>query len=79
VNRIASELTAGFAPKHCSNVSKKWIEEGVELAKSEVYTFGLETGSPERPEFLTEQYEMNMRHVARERLALAGFRLAGFE
>jgi hypothetical protein len=79
VNRMASELAAGFAPKHGSSVSKdpkKWIEEGVELAKSEVYSFGLETGSPERPVVLTEQYEMNMRHVARERLALAGFRLA---
>jgi hypothetical protein len=79
VNKMASELAAEFAPKHASSVSKdpkKWIEEGVELAKREVYSFGVETGSPERPVVLTEQYEANMRHVARERLALAGFRLA---
>ncbi|HEY6387144.1 MAG TPA: S1/P1 nuclease [Candidatus Acidoferrum sp.] len=79
VNRMASELAAEFASKHNSRVSKdpkKWIEEGVELAKHEVYTFGVETGSPQHPVVLTEQYETNMRHVARERLALAGFRLA---
>jgi hypothetical protein len=79
VNKMASELAAEFTPKHASNVSKdpkKWIEEGVELAKSEVYSFGVETGSPGRPVVLTEQYETNMRRVARERLALAGFRLA---
>jgi S1/P1 Nuclease len=79
VNRMASELAAEFAPKNASSVSKdpkKWIEEGVELAKHEVYTFGIETGTPEHPVVLTEQYETNMRRVARERLALAGFRLA---
>jgi S1/P1 Nuclease len=79
VNRMASELAAEFALKHASIVSKdpkKWIEEGVELAKDEVYTFGAETGSPEHPVVLTQQYETNMRRVARERIALAGFRLA---
>jgi hypothetical protein len=79
VNRMASELAAEFASKHASSVSKdpkKWIQEGVELAKHEVYTFGVETGSPEHPVVLTQQYETNMRRVARERIALAGFRLA---
>jgi S1/P1 Nuclease len=79
VNKMASELAAEFAPKHPSRVSKdpkKWIEEGVEVAKREVYSFGVETGSPGRPVVLTEQYQTNMRRVARERLALAGFRLA---
>jgi S1/P1 Nuclease len=79
VNKMASELAAEFAPKRASSVSKdpkKWIEEGVELAKHEVYSFGVETGSSERPVVLTQQYETNMRHVARERLALAGLRLA---
>ncbi len=55
---------------------KKWIDEGFQLAKSEVYTFGTETGSREHPVALPSGYETNARRVARIQLAVAGFRLA---
>jgi hypothetical protein len=81
VNRFAAEVTAEFEQRqgqhpHVLNDPKRWIREGFELAKREVYTFGLETGSREHPIALPEDYVPNARSVARTRLATAGFRLA---
>lgn len=81
VNNLAEGIAAEFvqhngAHPRLSKNPKKWIEEGFELAKSEVYTFGPETGSREHPIALPSTYESNARNVARVRLAVAGFRLA---
>jgi len=81
VNRFAAEITAEFLKlrgRHprASKDPRRWIREGFELAKREVYTFGPETGSREHPIVLSEEYVTNARGIARRRLALAGFRLA---
>ena len=81
VNRYAAEITAEFVRgnSHAPRLSrdpKKWIDEGFDLAKREVYTLGPETGSREHPLTLPPIYEENARRVARIQLAKAGFRLA---
>jgi hypothetical protein len=55
---------------------RAWIQEGAKIAKTEVYTFGDETGSQEHPLELAESYVENSHQVARARVALAGYRLA---
>ena len=55
---------------------KDWIDESYALDKSDVYTFGLETGSQEKPVRLPRGYEENARKIARRRVAMAGYRLA---
>jgi len=55
---------------------KKWIAEGFKLAKSQVYTFGLDTGTKEMPLKLPNKYEENARRVARRQIAEAGLRMA---
>jgi hypothetical protein len=81
VNSLAAEITADYIQQHgahprLSRDPKKWIDEGFQLAKREVYTFGMETGSREHPVALPAGYETNARRVARAQLAVAGFRLA---
>jgi hypothetical protein len=81
VNRYAAEITAEFVQGNgqrprLSRDPKRWVEEGFDLAKREVYTFGPETGSREHPLPLPPGYEDNSRRVARIQLAKAGLRLA---
>jgi hypothetical protein len=81
VNRYATEITAEFVKGNgqqprLSKDPKKWVYEGFDLAKREVYTFGPETGSREHPLPLPPGYEDNARGIARIQLAKAGFRLA---
>ena len=77
VTKYASDAMAAHPrPKHLEKNPKKWIEEGFALSKTEVYTFGLETGSREHPITLQPAYYENARRVAQARLALAGYRLA---
>jgi hypothetical protein len=81
VNRYAAEITAEFVKTngkrpHLSKDPKKWVDEGFDLAKREVYTFGPETGSREHPLPLPPGYEEGAQRVARIQLAKAGFRLA---
>jgi hypothetical protein len=81
VNRFAAEITAEFLKRRgqhprVSKDPKRWVREGFELAKGDVYTFGPETGSREYPTALTEDYVSNAHRVARTQLAAAGFRLA---
>ena len=81
VNRLAAGITADYiqqrgAHPRLARDPKKWVDEGFQLAKSEVYTFGTETGSREHPVALPSGYEINARRVARVQLAVAGFRLA---
>jgi hypothetical protein len=81
VNRYVVDITAEFAKtngqrRRLSKDPKRWIDEGFDLAKREVYTFGPETGSRERPVRLSPAYEDDARRIARIQLAKAGFRLA---
>jgi hypothetical protein len=50
--------------------------ESFQLDKSAVYTFGLATGSKEHPLILPIDYEQKAKRVARQQVALAGYRLA---
>jgi len=77
VNKYATDATSEYpAAVHIETSPKKWIQEGFALAKSDVYTFGNETGSREHPLQLPDSYVANARQVARTRIVLAGFRLA---
>ena len=73
---IAEATTAHPAPRHAGKKPEKWIAEGFRLAVSEVYTFGLETGTREHPITLPPGYEANAAKVAQQRIAIAGYRLA---
>jgi hypothetical protein len=81
INHFASEITAELvkprgAHPRVSRDPRRWVREGFDLARSEVYTFGPETGTRERPIVLMEEYVLNSKRVARIQLAVAGFRLA---
>jgi hypothetical protein len=81
INHFAAEITAEFVKRRGAHprVSKdprRWIREGFELAKREVYTFGPETGTREHPIVLMEEYVLSSGDLARIQLAVAGFRLA---
>lgn len=77
VRRYEAEATAEYpAPEHIEENPKRWIREGFQLAKAEVYTFGEETGSAEHPLQLPAGYMENARRVARAQVATAGYRLA---
>jgi hypothetical protein len=77
ITRFAAEVTHEYpVPRRLSKDPKKWIEEGFEIDKREVYSFGLESGSREHPIELSQAYQANAKRQARERIALAGYRLA---
>jgi hypothetical protein len=77
VTKYAEDVTTEHpAPQKLDLTLKEWIKEGFSLAKSDVYTFGLETGSKEHPITLSEAYVENATRIARTRIALAGYRLA---
>jgi hypothetical protein len=76
--RYAREITAEYpAGISLSLDPTVWAAESFELDKSAVYTFGLATGSKERPLILPPGYEERAKRIARQRVALAGYRLAG--
>ena len=78
VIRYAREITAEFpAGPPPSLDPTHWAAESFELDKTAVYTFGLETGSKEHPLILPPGYEERAKRIARERVAVAGYRLAG--
>jgi hypothetical protein len=80
ITKLATEIAAEHPVqgdiRHQERNPKKWIEEGFKLAKSDVYTFGLGTGSREHPLQLPAAYLENAKRVARAQIALAGYRLA---
>jgi len=77
IAKYAAEAVAAHpAPRRIEKNPKKWIEEGFALSKSEVYTFGLETGSREHPLTLPASYTENAQRIAQAQIALAGYRLA---
>jgi hypothetical protein len=77
VIRYAREITAEYpAGPPPSLDPTHWAAESFELDKSAVYTFGLETGSKEHPLILPPGYEEKAKRIARQRVAVAGYRLA---
>ena len=77
VIRYAREITADYPPGPPETLDPThWAAESFELDKSAVYSFGLGTGSKEQPLKLPEGYEERAKRIARQRVALAGYRLA---
>ncbi len=77
VLRYAREITAENPAADLGSLDpKEWIVESFELDRSTVYTFGLETGSKDNPLVMPPGYEQKAKAVARQRVALAGYRLA---
>jgi hypothetical protein len=72
----ADAIAAHPAPSKIEKNPKKWIEQGYQLSRTEVYTFGLETGSREKPISLPDSYVENAKRVAQAQIATAGYRLA---
>jgi len=73
----AREITAENPARDLGSLDPKdWIAESFELDKTAVYTFGLETGSKEHPLVMPSSYEEKAKSIARQRVALAGYRLA---
>jgi hypothetical protein len=54
----------------------KWVEEGFEIAREVVYSFGNEGGSKESPINFSDAYRVRARQVALERASLGARRLA---
>ncbi len=54
----------------------KWVEEGLEISRSFVYSFGNEGGGKENPIQLTDEYRVKSRQIALDRAALGARRLA---
>jgi S1/P1 Nuclease len=77
VIRYAREITADYPSGPPETLDPThWAAESFELDKSAVYTFGLGTGSKEQPLTLPPGYEERAKRVARQRVAVAGYRLA---
>jgi hypothetical protein len=78
VIRYAGEITAEYpAGPPPSLDPTHWAAESFELDQTAVYTFGLETGTKEQPLKLPAGYEEKAKRIARERVAVAAYRLAG--
>jgi hypothetical protein len=76
--RYAHEITADYPPGPPPSLDPThWASESFDLDKSAVYTFGLATGSKDQPVKLPPGYEERAKTIARERVAAAGYRLAG--
>jgi hypothetical protein len=76
VKYIADAIAAHPVPRHIQKKPAKWIHEGFEFAVSDVYTFGLETGTRDHPLPMPPGYEAHAAQVAQQRIAIAGYRLA---
>jgi hypothetical protein len=76
VLRYAREITAEHSTQELGSLDpREWMTESFELDKSVVYTFGLETGTKDHPLVIPASYLEKAKSVARQRVALAGYRL----
>jgi len=74
--KYAKDFMAKQAPPVSSSLNPKiWLEESFKLAKSDVYTFGPENGTKEKPPTLTPGYAENAQKIARQRLIQSGYLL----
>lgn len=73
--KYARDFMARQAPPVSSSLNPRvWLEESFKLAKSDVYTFGDDSGTKEKPVKLPPGYAENAQKVARQRLILSGYR-----
>ncbi len=76
VLKYAHDLMARQAPPVTSSLNPRtWLEESFKLAQSDVYTFGDENGTKEKPVKLPPGYLENAQKIARQRLTLSAYRL----
>jgi hypothetical protein len=75
VDRLAAELGRG-KPRGVNDPYTKWINEGVDLAKLSVYTFGSTSGTADRPIRLSNEYQKAAKKLSRQLLTDAGLRLS---
>ena len=72
----ARDFMARQAPPVTSSLNPRtWIEESFKLARSDVYTFGDENGTKEKPAKLPPGYLENAQKIAHQRLTLSAYRL----
>ncbi len=77
ISQYIADAVAAHPPQHHQEKKpEKWIAEGFRISVSDVYTFGLETGSRDHPLPVPPGYEANAAEVAQQRIAIAGYRLA---
>ena len=77
IDRSAKEIATEFPGTGGLNLNpNRWLKESYSLDKSEVYSFGLATGTREQPITLPSDYAEKAKKIARRRLAEAGYRLA---
>jgi hypothetical protein len=77
IARLAAQVTGEFGtPRDLAQDPREWLHEGFEIALHDVYALGPQSGSRKQPIRLPLDYQRNAKHVARQRMALAGYRLA---
>ena len=77
VLRYARDYMARQGPPVTSSLNPRvWAEESSKLAKSDVYTFGEESGTKGKPVKLPPGYGENAQKLSHQRLTLSGYRLA---
>ena len=62
--------------KRSNTNEREWVDDGFQVAKQSVYSFGDDSGTKQNPVALSEAYEAAAKKVGRARGALAGYRLA---
>jgi hypothetical protein len=74
---VARQVASGNHERNPTEINPQvWINEGFGTAMTNVYTFGLDTGSRAAPIRLSGRYQDNAKQIAQARIALAGYRLA---
>jgi hypothetical protein len=74
--KYSHDFTARQAPPVTSSLNPiTWLDESFKLVQSDVYTFGDENGTKEKPVKLPPGYLENAQKIARQRVTLAGYRL----
>lgn len=76
VDNIAAQLRRTGTKRPISAGPTVWAQEGVEIAKKSVYSFGLTSGTKDRPIMLTTKYQNVAKQLYREEFAAAAARLA---
>jgi len=75
-NAIIGEYKANNRSLRLETSPDRWATEGFNIARSKVYKFGLTSGSKEHPVTLSKGYRKTAKSLGRQRLSIAGLRLA---
>ncbi len=77
VSAVAAKLTAEHGkPWRIRKSPGRWLMEGLRISRKDVYTFGNENGTRKQPVVFPPGYGERASAIARERAAIAGYRLA---